>query len=84
LVNSCIILGRLIEVTIYPNVYTPLAAVSRARSLPLLTTAPHDANSDVSSKEGAVIVSTLTNVLLIQPQTRTDVINCTQFLKENI
>jgi hypothetical protein len=31
--------------------YTPLAVVSRARN-----TAPHDANADVSSKEGAVIV----------------------------
>jgi hypothetical protein len=39
--------------------YTPLAVVLvSAKTLHVSTTAPHDANSDVSSKEGAVIIST--------------------------
>jgi hypothetical protein len=40
-------------------VYTPLAVVSRAAKTHVSTTAPYDANSVVSSKEGAVIVSAL-------------------------
>jgi hypothetical protein len=36
--------------------YTPLAVVSHANKES--TTAPHEANSDVSSKEGTVIFST--------------------------
>jgi hypothetical protein len=36
--------------------YTPLAVVSRARKVStILTTAPHDTNSDVLWEEGAVI-----------------------------
>jgi hypothetical protein len=40
------------------RLHSPRSGLSRPQRLHVSTTAPHDANSDVSSKEGAVIVST--------------------------